>query len=109
MKGKNTFCVHFILRLARSKNGKAPIYARIVVNTSRVEITIKAFVDPDDWNDNKGAAKPKNEALRELNNYLEDVKGKLFTHYRNLKIDEELLTAETVKNSYLGIPTEKEE
>jgi hypothetical protein len=75
MKGKNTFGVHFILRLARSKNGKAPIYARIVVNTSRVEITIKAFVDPDDWNDNKGAAKPKNEALRELNNYLEDVKG----------------------------------
>ena len=94
MKGKNSFGVHFILRQARSRNGKAPIYARISVNGSRSEITVKAFVDPDDWNDSKGAARPKSEELRELNNYLEDVRGKLFTHYRDLKIDEEILTAE---------------
>jgi len=109
MKGKNSFGVHFILRQARSRNGKAPIYARISVNGSRSEITVKAFVDPDDWNDSKGTARPKSGELRELNNYLEDVRGKLFTHYRDLKIDEEILTAEAVKNSYLGITEEQEE
>jgi len=71
MKGKNSFGVHFILRQARSRNGKSPIYARISVNGSRSEITVKAFVDPDDWNDSKGAARPKSDELRELNNYLE--------------------------------------
>jgi hypothetical protein len=48
----------------------------------------------------RGAAKPKNEELKLLNNYLEDVRGKLFTHYRDLKIDEAVLTAEAVKNYY---------
>lgn len=103
MKGKNTFGVQFILRQERSRDGKSPVYARVTVNGTRAEITVKALVKPDEWNEKRGAANPKNEALKLLNNYLEDVRGKLFTHYRDLKIDEAVLTAETVKNSYLGI------
>src|SRR6478735_4293531 len=109
MKGKNTFGVHFTIRQNRGQNGKSPIYARIVINGTRAEISIKAFVAIDEWNPKRGSAKPKNEELRLLNNYLEDVRGKLFTHYRDLKIEEEELTAEAVKNSYLGLTEEKEE
>ncbi len=103
MKGKNTFGAHFILRRERSRDGKSPVYARISVNGTRAEITVKAWVNPSEWNESRGAARPKNEELKLLNNYLEDVRGKLFTHYRDLKIDEAVLTAEAVKNSYLGI------
>ena len=103
MNGKNTFGVQFILRHERSRDGKSPVYARITVNRTRAEITVKAWVDPMEWNESRGSAKAKNETLRLLNNYLEDVRGKLFTHYRDLKIDEAVLTAKAVKNSYLGI------
>jgi site-specific recombinase XerD len=103
MKAKNTFGAHFVLRPNKNEDGKSSIYARMVINGTRTEISIKAYVLPGDWNSSRGAAKPRNEELKILNNYLEDVRGKLFTHYRDLKIDEAVLTAEAVKNSYLGI------
>ena len=49
MKNKNTFGVHFTLRLSRSVNGKFPIYIRIVVNKSRVELALKCFLPKEDW------------------------------------------------------------
>jgi hypothetical protein len=108
MKGKNTFGVQFILRQERSRDGKSPLYASVTVNGTLAEITVKALVKPAEWNQSRGNASPKNEELKLLNNYLEDVRGKLFTHYRDLKIDEAILTAEAVKKSYLGIRVEEE-
>ena len=37
-----------------------------------------------------------------MNNYLEEVRAKLVSHYQQLDLAGELFTAETVKNSYLG-------
>jgi hypothetical protein len=61
------------------------------------------MVAPDDWNLSKGMAKGKSESLKLLNNYFEDVRGRLYTHYRELKVDCDVVTAEAVKNAYLGI------
>jgi Phage integrase SAM-like domain/Arm DNA-binding domain len=103
MKTKHTFGVHFIIRPNKNEDGKSSIYARVVVNGTRTEISIKAFVLPDEWSASRGAAKSRNEALKLLNNYLEDVRGKLFTAFRDLKMEEGIMTAEAVKNSYLGV------
>jgi hypothetical protein len=51
----------------------------------------------------KGAPKPKNEELRQLATYLEEVRAKLVNHYRELEITDQELTADAVKNAYLGI------
>jgi len=88
------------------KDGKCPVYLRIVVNGTRSELSLKSLVYYEDWNVSKGMAKPKNQELKLLNNYLEDVRGRLFTYYKELKIEGEELTAEAVKNAYLGIKKE---
>src|SRR4051812_16949185 len=106
MKKTNTFGVHLVIRLNRMKDGKCPIHLRIVVNGTRSELSLKSMVAPEDWNLSKGMAKPKNESLKLLNNYFEDVRGRLYTHYRELKIEGDVVTAEAVKNSYLGIKKE---
>ena len=106
MKKTNTFGVHLVIRLNRMKDGKCPIHLRIVVNGTRSELSLKSMVAPEDWNLRKGLAKPKNESLKLLNNYFEDVRGRLYTHYRELKIEGDVVTAEAVKNSYLGIKKE---
>jgi site-specific recombinase XerD len=103
MKSKNTFGVHFTLRLSRSVNGKFPIYIRIVVNKSRVELALKCYLPREDWNGIKGLPKPKNEDLKQLTCYLEEVKSKIISHYRALEISDQELTAEAVKNAYLGV------
>jgi len=46
MKTTNTFGVHFLIRPDKLKEGKAPVYARITVNTDRMLIALKQWIDP---------------------------------------------------------------
>jgi site-specific recombinase XerD len=103
MRTSNTFGIHFVLRVNRGKNGKAAIYVRIVVNKTRSEIALKKSVSFDEWNSTKGMAKPKSQDLKILNSYLEEVRGKLSSSYQEFILNRKLVTAEAVKNKYLGI------
>ena len=51
------FGIHFILRMNKVKNGKAPLYARITVNASRIEVSLKTLVEISDWNPSKRIGK----------------------------------------------------
>jgi len=108
MRSANTFGVHYTLRLNRPVNGKFPIYLRITVNKSRCELALKCHVRKEDWNMGKGAPKPRNEELKQLNSYLEEIRSKIVSHYRDLNLAGATITAEMVKNAYLGIDPEDE-
>lgn len=104
MKSKNTFGVHFVLRTNKNgENGKFPVYARITVNGTRCEFSLKQFLHKEDWNFGKGAAKPKNDELREFNTYLQEIQGKLVKHFRELQIAEAPLSAAAVKHAFIGV------
>jgi site-specific recombinase XerD len=100
MRSNNTFGLHFVLRPAQK--GNHAIYIRIVVNRTRCELALKQTLDKKDWNTDKGAARPKTPALKQLNTYLEEVRAKLVSHYQQLNLSGDYLTAEMLKNSYLG-------
>jgi hypothetical protein len=36
------------------KDGFAPIYPRVTVDARRIEISLKRFIDPVEWNGKKG-------------------------------------------------------
>ena len=99
----STFGVHFVLRSNKPQLGKLPVYARITVNGTRCELALKEYLSPTDWNSGKGIAQPKNKALKQFNSYLEEVRGKLARHYRELQMNGEQLTAAAVKDAYGGI------
>jgi hypothetical protein len=101
MRSSNTFSVHFTLR-TREQNGKHPVYARITVNKTRRELSLKQYLHKKDWNEIKGIAKPKNEELKQLNSYLEEIRGKLVHHYRELLMQDKEVTAEIVKDVFVG-------
>lgn len=100
MKSTNTFGVHFSLRMNRPVNGKFPIYVRITVNKSRCVVALKSLINKEDWNIGKGSPKPKNEELKQLASYLEEVKSKIIVHFQSLQLDNTIVTAEAVKNPY---------
>jgi hypothetical protein len=100
MRSDKTFGIHFTAR--QNQKGTGSIYARIVVDKSRCELGLKQAVDKDDWNPDRGAAKPKTPELKRLNSYLEEVRAKLVSHCQRLDLDNELITAEVVKSFYLG-------
>jgi integrase/recombinase XerD len=102
MRTNNTFGVQFISRTNKAKNGLLPIYARISVDSRRVEVSLKRFIHPDNWNDAKGSAKGKSEEIRNLNTYLEQIRSRLTECYQELTVKKKLVTAVAVKNLFCG-------
>ena len=96
-----TFGVHFTL-CTREQDGKQPVYARITVNKTRCELSLKHCLHKKDWSLIKGIAKPKNDELKQLNSFLEEVRGKLVRHYRELLMQGKEVTAGAVKHAYAG-------
>lgn len=103
MENQHTFGVHFVIRQNRGKSGQAAVYLRITVNKTRCEVSLKCDVNAEEWNHDRGAARPKTENLKQLNSYLEEVRGRVVRHYLNLERKEQLVTATMVKSTYLGI------
>ena len=62
--------MHFLIRQDKLREGKASVYARITVNTGRILIGLKEWVEPRSWDVRKGAANGLKEEIRSLNNYL---------------------------------------
>ena len=103
MNTNETFTILFWLFKAKMRNGKAPIYCRITINGKRAQFSLKRSIDPDKWNSSSGTAKGNSEEARILNSYLNKVKNDLHKHFNLLEAKEEFITADTIKNSYLGI------
>ena len=82
MRTTNTFGVHFLIRPDKTKEGKAPVYVRVTVNTERVLLGLKQWVEPRSWDVRKGIGKGiKSETLK-LNNYLSEIRIELGECYR---------------------------
>jgi site-specific recombinase XerD len=103
MKKVNTFGIQFVIRKHRIKDGEAPIYARITVNTDRCEISVKRRIHTDNWNNGKGMAKGKNPEINKLNSYLEQIRSQLTNHYQDLVVNKQEVTSDAIKNKFIGI------
>jgi site-specific recombinase XerD len=108
MKTKNKFGVNFFIRSRKDKDGKLPIYARIIINSIPAEISLKRSVKMEEWSHGNGEALPLNEELIDLNQFLFETRNKLHGQFIELSKRLKLITAEQVKYSFLGIePKEK--
>lgn len=104
MKTSNTFGVQFIVRPSRKKkdNNRLPVYARISVNGRRLEISLKTTIASEDWIPAKEKAKGSRTEIKEFNQYLSNVRAKINGCYRELLMSDKTITAEAIKNLYLG-------
>ena len=86
MKTANsTFGVIFYLGKYKATNdGKAPIYARVTVNGSRIDLSVKRSIEQDNWNANKGMARGSREEIVKLNKYLEQYRSGIVESYQEL-------------------------
>jgi site-specific recombinase XerD len=99
-----TFSLLFYLKKAKTDNtGKAPIYCRITVDGQRSELSIKRNVEPSRWNTEKGYVRGTTEDVRNMNVYIDTVRNKLYEHQREVVDKNIVLTADGLKNMYLGI------
>ncbi|WP_298351044.1 site-specific integrase [Runella sp.] len=102
MTTTTTFSVLFWANQAKSRNGLAPIYARITVDGKRSEISLKRSISYEAWDNVKGRARGTKAEAKALNAYLDQVKSRLLECQETLLREKRLVTAEAIKNGYLG-------
>lgn len=98
---KSTFRVLFYLKKgSEKKNGEVMIMARITIDGKLCQFSTKQSIQPANWNITAGKAKGKDAA--KLNALLEDIKASLNNIYHEQQRRDNYVTAEKVKNEFLG-------
>jgi site-specific recombinase XerD len=107
-KKRSTFNLVCYLKKANLlKNGEAPIYMKITVNKQVVILSMRGAIQPDLWSQSKERSKGKDKVAQELNHYVESVKSRLYQIHRDLEIDGKTITAQIIKDTFLGNNTEE--
>lgn len=102
MEQTHTFAVDFIARKSKTDKSIAFIYARITLDRESKEFSIQEEIKFKDWDTRSETVKGRSLEIRSINEHIEQVRSDVKLKYRELKSMDELLTADTVKQAYLG-------
>ena len=101
---RSTFSVIFYLKKEKlKKDGTNPIMGRITVDGTMSQFSCKVSCDPAIWEAKGGHAKGKTIAARDVNRELEKLRASVVKHYQEIKMRDDYVTAEKVKNAFLGL------
>ena len=103
---RSTFKVLFYLKRRSEKNGKAPIMGRITVNGTVSQFSCKLSVSPKLWDTGGNRAAGKSVEARRINEKLENIKTNIGKQYQRISDRDSYVTAEKVKNAWLGFGDE---
>ncbi|MDQ0107438.1 integrase [Chitinophaga terrae (ex Kim and Jung 2007)] len=109
MRSENTFGVSFTIRKNKNKRQDHSVVGIIACNnTPEKELTIKGAFDGRHWDQGAGWPKLHTTELKQFATHLEKVKSKLTAIFQDLELKEGILTAENIKNHYLGKGAEEQ-
>jgi integrase len=84
-------------------NGMIPLFCRITVDGQEVRFGMKRDVHPKHWDVKAGKATGRSDEATETNTLIDSTKSAIFKVYRELQERDNSVTAEKVKNVFLGI------
>jgi site-specific recombinase XerD len=102
MRTTNSFGIMFRARIQFEKNGFDPLVVRVTVDGIRSEISLKQRVPIAKWNSTKEQVSGTDHETKSLNNYIAEVRTELHNCYRKMQIDKKLITAQAIKQIFLG-------
>lgn len=92
----------YLKKRATYKSGPVTIYLRFTVESQRTEVSTGKTCDPSRWNVQAGRANGTKEDARTLNAYLDTLQAKAQELHNLMTINEDEVTAETLKNRFIG-------
>lgn len=104
MHKAQSFSVNFIARKTKTDKTKAHIFARITVDGGLPkEISLKEQINHVDWDNDREMVKGRSIPAKTINDHITDVRARIRAKYRELERNEELITAESVRDAYFGV------
>ena len=98
-----TFSILFWLNRSRMKDGCPTIYLRVTLDMKRAEISTNRQVAESQWNQVGQCARGTSPDAKALNQQLTLMKADLLRHFSHLLALGQRVTAESLKNAYLGV------
>ena len=101
---RNTFRILFYLkRNVRKTTGYAPVMCRITINGKASAFSCKLNVDEKLWDFQREKMLGRSAAAKEINEITEKIRLGIYKAYYDIKESGGCLTAEKVKNKFLGL------
>ena len=101
---KSTFSViYYLKRQVVKKDGTVPVMGRITVDGSQTQFSCKLTVDPKLWDTKGGRVTGRSTAALETNRMLDKMRVRINKHYQEIMERDNFVTAEKVKNAFLGL------
>jgi len=101
---RSTFKVLFYLKRDKAKsNGTVPLFCRITVDGQEVRFGMKCDVNPKFWDVQTGKATGRTAEAAKINSLVDNTKAAIYKVYRELQERDNYVTAEKIKNVFLGI------
>lgn len=105
MRSNQTLHVMLWLKKAKAtKDGKAPIYARITIDGESDEISLSRKAHPKHWDTEIKRVTDPSQDARATNLKIAQIEADLDAHFKVLQKDYEKITPAMLKNAYLGLP-----
>ncbi|RQO78685.1 recombinase [Pedobacter sp. KBW01] len=92
----------YLKKRSTYKNGPVTIYLRFTIDGRRAETSTGKTCDPNRWNTQAGRAAGSKEETRVLNAYLDKLQSRAQELHQLMTSGEETVTAETIKNRFIG-------
>jgi site-specific recombinase XerD len=102
-----TFNISTFIKSNNADSSRALIYLRITVDGQRAEISIKRSIDRDRWDANANKMRGNKEDARQINALLDSLTLKLNKIYGKLVENNEVITANRIKDIFLGKDVKK--
>jgi site-specific recombinase XerD len=100
---RSTFRVLFFLKRDKEKaNGSVPLFCRITVDGQEVRFGMKRDINPKYWDVKSGKATGRSDEAAAINSLMDNTKSAIIKVYRELQERDNCVTAEKVKNIFLG-------
>ncbi len=101
---KSTFRILFYLKRDKQKvDGTVPVWCRITVDGQATRFNTKSDINPNIWDSKAAKAKGKTKEAMEIDSLLDTIQASIYKVYYDLQTRENNVTAERVKNIFLGI------
>jgi len=101
---RSTFKILFFLKRDKQKtNGTVPLFCRITVDGQEARFGMKCDVNPKYWDVKTGRATGRTAEAAKANTLVDNTQAAIFKIYREMQERDNYVTAEKVKNVFLGL------
>jgi site-specific recombinase XerD len=93
----------------QKEDGNVPIFCRITVDGKEVRFGMKKDIHPKCWNVKAGKVTGRTSEAVEINTLIDNTKSAIYKIYRDMQENDNNVTAEKVKNVFLGVDDRKQQ